>query len=595
MKLLSLYLTLLLGSLVHAAPSESTSNIKESIIAPRGWVKRAPAPSDYAIELRIALPQPDFDELERHLYEISDPDHHRYGKYLTKEKIEEISSPSLASINAVRNWLVSHGYDEEYLSASSTKDGFRIRVPVSQAEEMLNTKYHIWEHTATGKTAVRTTAYSLPEELHVHVELVHPTIVFPGIRSMASSARLIPDIEVSTTNSSSSGGVDPVCNNEITIKCLQQIYKFVDYRPSADSGSRIGLTGYLEMFANEQDLQSFYADQRHDALNSSFALVSVNGGLNSQNLSEAGLEANLDVQFGLGLTFPLPGTFYSTAGRPPFKPDLLLPENTNEPYLDWLDFVLSHPNPPQVISTSYGEDEQTIPESYGRAVCKRFAQLGARGVSLFFSSGDSGVGDANPDPTTQMCKTNDGHNTTRFLPAFPASCPYVTTIGGTHHFPEVATSFSGGGFSDLFPRPSYQDDAVTEYLEKLPNGTYIGLFNKTGRAYPDLSAQSNNFAVFLGGVKRHVQGTSASAPTAAAIFALLNDARLRQGLPVLGFLNPLLYKIRNEHPDAFNDVTHGNNPGCGTQGFNATQGWDPVTGLGTPNFEKLKDIVLSMK
>ena len=48
----------------------------------------------------------------------------------------------------------------------------------------------------------------------------------------------------------------------------------------------------------------------------------------------------------------------------------------------------------------------------------------------------------------------------------------------------------------------------------------------------------------------------------------LAAARLREGLPVLGFLNPLLYKIRAEHPDAFNDITVGNNPGCGTEGFN---------------------------
>ena len=48
---------------------------------------------------------------------------------------------------------------------------------------------------------------------------------------------------------------------------------------------------------------------------------------------------------------------------------------------------------------------------------------GARGVSVLFSSGDFGVGDGNPDPKTQQCLTNDGHDTTRFIPTFPASCP----------------------------------------------------------------------------------------------------------------------------------------------------------------------------
>ena len=52
-----------------------------------------------------------------------------------------------------------------------------------------------------------------------------------------------------------------------------------------------------------------------------------------------------------------------------------------------------------------------------------------------------------------------------------------------------------------------------------------------------------------------------------------------------------MYAVHAFAPDAFNDITTGNNPGCGTPGFNATQGWDPVTGLGTPNFEKLRALV----
>lgn len=49
--------------------------------------------------------------------------------------------------------------------------------------------------------------------------------------------------------------------------------------------------------------------------------------------------------------------------------------------------------------------------------------IGARGVTLTFSSGDGGVGDGDPDPATQECFTNDGRNKTEFLPAFPPSCP----------------------------------------------------------------------------------------------------------------------------------------------------------------------------
>ncbi|KAG8726739.1 hypothetical protein FRC12_023129 [Ceratobasidium sp. 428] len=174
-----------------------------------------------------------------------------------------------------------------------------------------------------------------------------------------------------------------------------------------------------------------------------------------------------------------------------------------------------------------------------------------------------------------------------FLPAFPASCPYVTAVGGTHFIPEVAVAFSGGGFSDYFDRPIYQLVDVPLYLKKL-GGTYSGLYNPKGRAYPDIAAQGSHFRVIVGGTDYSIGGTSASAPTVAAIFALLNDARLAKKLPPLGFLNPWLYTLGRF---GLNDITQGNNPGCNTPGFNATAGWDPVTGLGTPDFGKLKKIV----
>jgi tripeptidyl-peptidase-1 len=91
--------------------------------------------------------------------------------------------------------------------------------------------------------------------------------------------------------------------------------------------------------------------------------------------------------------------------------------------IKWLEHVLSQDDIPQTISTSYGDDEQTVPYTYAIRVCAGMAALGARGVSLLFSSGDNGVGDRDSDPATQICKSNDGRNVTQFLPIFPSSCP----------------------------------------------------------------------------------------------------------------------------------------------------------------------------
>ncbi|KAG7098096.1 hypothetical protein E1B28_000070 [Marasmius oreades] len=583
----------LAGSTIHVP---STSTVKESVLPPRGWAQHNRPHPDHKIELRIGLPQPNFHILEEHLYEISDPFHERYGQHLSKEEVEELVAPHPESIDSVTAWLASHGFQEADLERSPAKDWVYLTVPVSVAEKLLDTTYYVWKHVESGDEFVRTTSYSLPDHLHAHIDVIQPTTMFARFKGMKTTIHSVEDAVKefqppkldSSLNADAHVPVDPTCNTTITISCLQQLYNAVGYTPSANINNSIGITGYLEQFANIQDLQSFYTEQRPDALNTSFNFVSVKGGINSQNLSEAGAEANLDVQFAFGLSFPIKSTFWSTAGRPPFKPDATEPENSNEPYNDWLDFVLAQEEIPLVISTSYGEAEQTVPKNYARRACNGFAQLGARGVSLFFSSGDGGVGDGESDPALQQCFTNDGRNVTKFMPSFPAGCPFVTAVGGTVNVPEIAVDFSGGGFSDYWSQPKYQQNAVNAYLKKLPEGLYKGLFNPGGRAFPDVAAQGLRFRIWLNGVPRSIGGTSASSPTFAGIVALLNDARLKKGQPPLGFLNPLIY---SKGGDGFNDIVFGNNPGCGTPGFNATKGWDPVTGLGTPNFKKLKDLL----
>jgi tripeptidyl-peptidase-1 len=110
--------------------------------------------------------------------------------------------------------------------------------------------------------------------------------------------------------------------------------------------------------------------------------------------------------------------------------------------------------------------------------------------------------------------------------------PYVTTVGGTIKVnPEVAANFSGGGFSNYFSRPSYQEGAVSSYLQILgpmnhslfkcvfiyfvngdPSLLTDILLSASGRAYPDISAQSMNFQVVVAGKVKNIAGTSCSAP-----------------------------------------------------------------------------------
>ncbi|KAH7923660.1 subtilisin-like protein [Leucogyrophana mollusca] len=557
----------------------SQPKVKESITSPRGWVKHAPAPPSHVLELKIALPQPKFDALEQYLWEASDPGHERYGAYLSKEETYALMSPHRGSVEAVVDWLASYGFEEGHLVRSPANDWITIRAPVSLAEKMLDTTYHVYHHAQKGDTTVRTLSYSLPENLHGHVDFIQPTTMFARFKAFKSTlhwsgqAELVPaSLGNGTITGPAGNQVDASCNSTITLTCLRQLYNALNYTTSATNGNKLGLTGYLNQYANLDDLQQFYLTQNPAALGSNFTFVSVHGGTNNQSLLAAGDEADLDTQFGFGLTYPTPGTFYSTAGEPPFTPSALEANDTNEPYSYWLGYVLSQDDIPQTISTSYGDDEQTVPYNYAVRVCNEMAALGARGVSVIFSSGDGGVGDNDADPATQQCFTNDGRNVTRFVPFFPATCPYITAVGSTAYIPEKAIPFSGGGFSNYFPRPPYQELAAQGYIDKLAPGTYQGLYNPYGRGVPDVSTQGLNFSIFWEGKNVHVSGTSCSAPTFAAFISMLNDARISLGLPPLGFLNPFLYSSGYK---ALNDITEGNNPGCGTEGFNATVGWDP--------------------
>ncbi|KAF9013555.1 subtilisin-like protein [Hymenopellis radicata] len=547
---------------------------------PRGWVYQAAPSPDHVLDMRIGLKKHREGELISALYEVSSPQHERYGKHLSKEEVDALVAPHPDAVEAVESWLAFHGADpKDAAFRSSSGSWVTISLTVAQAERMLGTTYGVYSHPESSSTVVRTLSYSLPKELHDHIAVMAPTTYFSTVHTMkATSFIMEKNVDESPFKAITNAVVPSSCNSAITISCLRALYNTVNYVPTATNRNVLGVAGYLDQFANRADLQTFLKKYRTDAVNTTYDTVLVNGGGDDQ--SDPGVEANLDIQYTVGMTFPTNNTYYSTGGSPPFTPDTQTPTNTNEPYLDWVNFILAQDTIPQTFTTSYGDDEQTVPQDYAVSVCELFAELGLRGSTVLFSSGDFGVGGGD-------CLTNDGTNRTLFQPAFPASCPYVTAVGGTVRVnPEVAVDFSGGGFSRYFTTPDYQAQAVANFVSGLGD-TYTGLYNTSGRAYPDVAAQGSGFRVVISGTVNSVGGTSASCPTVAGIIALLNDYRLSNNQSSLGFINPLIYA----NPDGFNDITSGTNPGCGTDGFTAGAGWDPVTGLGTPDFVKLKAIV----
>ncbi|KAH9054643.1 peptidase S8/S53 domain-containing protein [Lactarius vividus] len=507
------------------------------------------------IDLYIALNPHREDALIDVLYQVSDPKHPRhvhlttaplapsftYGEHLSKEQVADLVRPHPDTLELVTSWLAHHGVRPS--SISMTHGGGRsVGAVVAPAE------------------------------------------------AEAASGNLV------TVLSSRA--------SEVTPSDLRWLYKTFAYVPTAADRNSLGVFGYVEEYPSETELAMFMTYFRSDVQPPSlatFTVEQVNGGMYDPD--NPGREANLDVQYASAMTFPTPITFYSIGGFERSSAD-------GEPlpgdmYLESLKYLLEKADIPQTISISYSAYEREVPREYTRALCTLFAQLGARGVSVLFSTGDDGIG--------QNCEDESGN--VRFVPEFQRhfytspitssspefrgfSGPYLTAIGGTTNYdPEVAAPLSGGGFSDHFSRPVYQDVAVSAFLER--QGTqYAGLYNSEGRGIPDIAAQALGFVVFLRNVGIIVEGTSCSTPVYLSMLHLLcvvhsqltvNALPRQWQAPALGFLNIRLY---GNGFAGLNDITSGSNPGCGTDGFSAVPGWDPVTGLGTPDFEKLQNIFM---
>ncbi|KAL3457122.1 peptidase S8/S53 domain-containing protein [Aspergillus heterothallicus] len=612
--------TLSLAALAALAASVSAEAFERLSAVPEGWKVAGTPAATQPLRLRIALKQHDVDTFERALLDMSTPGHRRYGQHFRSyNEMKELLLPSTDAVSSVEDWLSAAGITDYETDA----DWVNFRATVAQANELLDADFLWYTHssfdtntdaegagsvnanTRDARNILRTLSYSLPEEVSAHVNMIQPTTHFGSLHTNRATMRSKPALDIDTgrlITAVAQGDLDH-CNDVITPNCLADLYNTEGYNADPASGSKVGFASFLEEYARYADLASFERTYAPKAAGLNFSVITFNGGLNDQSSTEDSGEANLDLQYIVGVSAPLPVTEFSTGGRGKLIPDLSEPDptdNSNEPFLEFLQAVLKldQAQLPQVISTSYGENEQTIPEAYARAVCNLYAQLGSRGVSVLFSSGDSGVG--------ASCVTNDGKNTTHFPPQFPASCPWVTSVGGTNGTaPEAGVYFSSGGFSDLWARPAWQDAAVSGYLAKLGD-VQSQYFNASGRAFPDVAAQATNYAVYDKGSVKLYDGTSCSAPAFSGVVALLNDARLRAGLPVLGFLNPWLY---SEAVVGLNDITHGGSLGCDGNdlfhgppngspvipyaSWNTTAGWDPVTGLGTPDFEKLKVAALA--
>jgi len=624
-----------LGLLALAEPTLSPYTLHERrSSAPVGWARHRKHNASKTIPLRFALSQSNLDAIDDILFDISHPESPNYGNHWTSDQVAEKFAPSKESVETVRSWLLSSGFSHDRIRLSSSGGWIEVDSTIAEAEELLRADYHVYKHES-GHEQTACEEYHLPAHVAPHVDMVTPTVHFtsvkrgverPGTTIMPGApGQGIHPHPLPLTQPEANAADLSKCNTQITPACLKALYG-INYTPVAASKNSYGIVEYTPQAYLAKDMDLFMQKFDPSQVGKRPILNSIDGGVvqtTTQDFNHNG-ESDLDLQYGMALVGnKQPITLYQVGdtvegasfndfldaidgsyckadgGDDPIQ-DAKYPDPAPGGYKGKKD--CGKYKPTNVISTSYGYNEADLTAKYTARQCKEYAKLGMMGVTVLYSSGDYGVAGNGGN-----CLNPDGSQSTsgkRFNPSFPASCPYITAVGATQIDPGKKVTdpegacqqviYSGGGFSNRFALPDYQKTVVGSYFKNHKPTYSSSVYNSTqhSRGFPDLSANGANYVVNVNGQFSLIYGTSASAPVVGAMLTLINDARISKGKKPIGFINPTIYQ--SSFQGAFHDITHGGNQGCGTKGFTAVAGWDPVTGLGTPNFPEMMKKFLAL-
>ncbi len=313
------------------------------------------------------------------------------------------------------------------------------------------------------------------------------------------------------------------------------------------------------------DLQNYF--QGIGLTTPSVTAVSVDGGSNSPG-SDADGEVELDIEVVGSIA---PGANIAVYFAP----------NTDQGFIDAVtDAVHDSTRMPSVVSISWGGPEDSWTAQSRTALDAALQDAATLGVTVTVAAGDNGSSDGVGDGALHV--------------DFPASSTWALACGGTTLqgsgsqissetvWNETASNegATGGGVSNFFALPSYQQNAG---VPANPETSFVG------RGSPDVSGNADpvtGYQVVVDGQNIVVGGTSAVAPLWAGLIALLNQ---QLGTPV-GFIHPKLYALGES---VFNDITTGNNDDSGLGYYSAQTGWDPCTGLGSPNGTALLNALMT--
>ena len=323
--------------------------------------------------------------------------------YLKPEEIKTMIAPKESSLKIVKEYLASFGVSEDNMKVSKFSDLITVTMDVKTANLALQTEFALFRSVVRRDVVIPriTKPYYLPAEVAEVVSLVDDIMRFPAVRSSlrattrsgAEAALSIVDDEYDSCGTK--------CNRFTTPAVLQSAYGYYSPLKSAAPGNSMSVAEFQFQYYDTTDLHDFgsacivTAKVDKTIGGNKPAFCTVLGGC---------VEALLDIEYIEAVANPIPLTVI-------YSPSYSL--------LNWVNQVISLPSPPLVNSVSYGNDEvqQTSPQ-YMESVNIRFMIAGALGISILFASGDQGV----------WGRSGVGK---KFNPDFPATSPYVTSVGGT--------------------------------------------------------------------------------------------------------------------------------------------------------------------
>jgi kumamolisin len=343
-----------------------------------------------------------------------------------------------------------------------------------------------------------------------------------------------------------------------------QVADLYDFPPGGDgTGQTVGVIELGGGYA-ESDLTSYFA--KLDLSVPNIRAVSVDGATNAPGGDQgADGEVALDIEV-IGAVAPKATQLVY------FTP------NTDAGFHDGVAEAVHASPTPVAISISWGQSEDSWTPQGRDALNEAIADAVAIGITVTAAAGDNGSSDGVSDGQPHV--------------DFPASSPYALGCGGTRLDADAAAIVSevvwddapgggatGGGVSDVYPTPAWQQAVAPK---RAGDGA-------PGRGVPDVSGDASpetGYLVMVGGSEQVIGGTSAVAPLWAAL-----TARMAQSLGhAIGLFQPALYTgvAAGASPPGFRDITSGSNGS-----YSAGPGWDPCSGLGSPDGSTLLERIRS--